>query len=131
MLHLTVLGRSKGQGDLDNMVGRHYKDIRMDYRKRTLLIGTHGENEMDKKNGDLPMGVLLRESGNYEANINFYLNLTEHFSVGLGTYSNVETASKAFQSVYKKKVKITAELEKMDQNDRKARIKHAQSYISL
>jgi hypothetical protein len=130
-LHLIVLDRTKGQSDHDGLVGRHYKDIKMDNRRRTLLMGTHGDNEMDKKQSGLPMGVYSTPSGKYRANIDFYLNLTEHFSVNLSTYSNVETAAKAFQSVHKQKAKIIAELEKMDPNNRKARIQHAQSYISL
>jgi hypothetical protein len=131
MLHLIVMGRSKGEGDHDGQVGRHYNDVKIDNRKRTLLMGSHSENQMDKKDGSLPMGVSLRQAGNYQVRIDFYLNLTEHFTVGLGTFSDVDTASKAFQSVYKMKAKITAELEKMDQNDRKAMIKHVKSYISL
>jgi hypothetical protein len=131
MLHLIVLGRSKGQGDHDGKVGRHYNDVKMDNRRRTLLMGSNGENDMDKKDGDLPMGVRLCQSGNYQAKIDFRLNLTEHFTVGLGTYKDVETASKAFQSVYSQKTKISAELDLMDPTDRKARIKHVQSYISF
>ena len=126
-LHLIVLGRQKGQGDSDGKVGRHYKDIKMDNRRRTLLMGTHGENVMDKKDGDLPMGVRPSPSGKYWAYIMFNLDITEPLFVGLGTYPDVETASKAFQSVYVQKAKITAELEKMDPT----RTKHAQSYISL
>ena len=108
-----------------------YNDVKMDNRKRTLLMGTHGENEMDKKEVDLPMGVRRLKSRNYQASIDFYLNLTEHLNVNLRTHKDGETASKAFQSVYKHKAKITAEIEEMNTNDRKARIKHAQSYISL
>ena len=131
MLHLIILGRDKGQGDHDGLVGRHYRDVKMDNRKRTLLMGTHADNQVDKKDGDLPMGVRLLLSGNYQAFINFRLNLTESFYVTLGTYKDIETASKAFQSVYVQKAKITAELEKMDPTDRNTRTKHAQSYISL
>jgi hypothetical protein len=92
--HLIVLGPPKGQGDCDGLVGRHYKDIKMDNRKRTLLIGTLRDNEMDKKEGDLPMGVELKSSGNYRARINSYLNLVEHQFVSPGTHSDVITASK-------------------------------------
>ena len=129
--YLIVLGRSKGQGDLDGLVGRHFNDVKMDNRKRTLLMGSHSENQMDKKDGDLPMGVCLTPSGNYETKVHFRHHFTESFTVNLGTYKDVETASKAFQSVYKQKAKITADLEEMDPNDRKARIKHAKSYVSL
>jgi hypothetical protein len=59
------------------------------------------------------------------------LNLTELFYVYLGTYTDIEPASEAVQSVENQKVKIIAELEKMDKGDRKARIKHAQSYIPI
>ena len=88
-------------------------------------MGSHSDNQMDKKESSLPMGVGLLPSGNYQAKIDFYLNLTEHFTVHLGTYKDVETASKAFQSVYSQKTKIRAELEKMDPT------KHAKNYISL
>ncbi len=98
-LHLIVLGRTKGQGDFDGLSGRHFNDVKMANRKRTLLIGTSGDQEMDKKDGNLPMGVYPTRNRKYQAIIHFYLNLTDDFPCGLGTYSNVETASKAFQSI--------------------------------
>ena len=55
-------------------------------------MGTHGENEMDKKEVDLPMGVRRLKSRNYQASIDFYLNLTEHLNVNLRTHKDGETA---------------------------------------
>ena len=87
------------QGDFDGLSSRHFNDVKMDNRKRTLLIGTSGDQEMDKKDGNLPMGVYPTRNRKYQAIIHFYLNLTDDFPCGLGTYSNVETASKADDSV--------------------------------
>ena len=89
-LPVIVLGRHKRQGDHDGPAT--YNDVKMDNRKRTLLMGTHGENEMDKKEVDLPMGVRRLKSRNYQASIDFYLNLTEHLNVNLRTHKDGETA---------------------------------------
>ena len=38
MLHLIILGRDKGQGDHDGLVGRHYRDVKMDNRKTLICL---------------------------------------------------------------------------------------------
>jgi hypothetical protein len=85
-------------------------------------MGTDGENESSKKEIDLPMGVYPQKSGKFRAIIDFFLNLTDHFSVGLGTYSAVDTASRAYKSVLAHRKKIT---------NRKAMIAHVKNYICL
>jgi hypothetical protein len=59
MLHLIVMGRSKGQGDHYGLVGRHYNNVKIENRKQNLLMGSHLDNQKDNKNG---MGVRLLPS---------------------------------------------------------------------
>jgi hypothetical protein len=97
-------------------------------------MGTEGDNTSDKAKNDLPTGVRhARTPGKFYSQVELYLNLTNHFSVRLGTYDDVATTERAFLSVSKQRVKIVKELEGMLKNStsRKDMIAYVKSYISL
>jgi hypothetical protein len=124
-----VLGRELNQGDDDGQTGRHFNDVKLDNRSRTLLPGNHGDQSSDKAKNGLPTGVTKRGVNKYEAQITFLLHMTTPFQVSLKRHPDADTAARAFQSVSGKRPEITKQLEKM--TDREEMIAHVKSYISL